>query len=106
MAYTTAALSGALLVVDGRALDGGTIELPPGSKLLIDTTVEGSEPGDLLEEIAATRDEVVAVRDEIADLALIQFDTDGVPFITEVAGDTPTTPIQFDTDGIPYLIGA
>lgn len=69
MAYTTAQLLGALLTVDGRAVQGGAIELPPNARLLLDVLVEGTEDGALLDEIAAAVVEAKAARDEAVDIS-------------------------------------
>jgi hypothetical protein len=69
MAYTTAQLLGALLTVDGRATEGGIIELPPNARILLDVLVEGSEDGDLLEEIATAVVEAKAARDQASQIA-------------------------------------
>lgn len=53
MAYTTKQLIGALLTVDGRANEGGIVDIPAGARLLLDVIVDGSEPGQLFESIAA-----------------------------------------------------
>lgn len=71
MAYTTAQLLGALLTVDGRATEGGIIELPPNARILLDVLVEGSEDGDLLEEIATAVVEAKAARDQAVDISNI-----------------------------------
>ena len=42
---------------------------------------------------------------QIAALASVKLDDDGVPYITDQAGN-PGSPIAFDTDGAPYLTGA
>ena len=120
MGYTTAKLSGALLTVDGRALGNGAVELPPGARLLIDTTVDDVEEGDLLDEIAVARDDtaglrdeaqglrddMVAIRDEALSGVTVAVDTDGIPYLTTLAG-SPDAPVQYDTDGVPYItIGA
>lgn len=60
MAYTTAQLRSALLMVDGRATEGGIIELPRGARLLLDVLVEGSADGALLEDIGAALDAAAA----------------------------------------------
>jgi hypothetical protein len=67
--YTTSQLRTALLMVDGRADQGGVLELPPGARLLLDVLVEGSEDGALLDEIADAVVEAKAARDEAALIA-------------------------------------
>ena len=120
MAYTTASLSGALLTLDGRAIGAGVVDLPAGARLLIDTIVGDTEEGDLLGEIAVARDdtqglrdqaqvlvtEMTAIRDEALSGVTVAIDTDGIPYLTTLAG-SPESPVQYDTDGVPYItIGA
>lgn len=64
MVYTTAQLLGALLTVDGRAVEGGAVELPPNARLLLDVLVEGSAPGALLDDLVTTVAQTQAARDE------------------------------------------
>lgn len=45
MVFTTAQLQSAILTVDGRALVGGTVELPPNARLLLDVLIKGSGTG-------------------------------------------------------------
>lgn len=60
MVYSTSQLLGALLTVDGRAVEGGAIELPTNARLLLDVIVEGSAPGAVLDNLALLTPEVLA----------------------------------------------
>lgn len=71
MAYTTAQLRSALLMVDGRATEGGIIDLPPGARLLLDVISEGQAEGDFLNDLETAVAEAKAARDEAVDISNI-----------------------------------
>ncbi|HEY0889320.1 MAG TPA: SGNH/GDSL hydrolase family protein [Nocardioides sp.] len=94
MAYTTAQLLSALLMVDGRAVEGGpAVELPPNARLLLDVLVEGAEPSDLLGDLAqavadaqAARDGAVAIAGPVdATVEALVKNTGGVGPLTQAA---------------------
>lgn len=88
MVYTTAQLLGALLTVDGRAVEGGAIELPTNARLLLDVIVEGSAPGAVLDNLALLTPEVLADIDAAAALGATN-NTATASFVTG-AGATQT----------------
>jgi hypothetical protein len=44
--FTSAQLAAAILQVDGRALEGGVVQIPPNARLLLDVLVNGSGSGE------------------------------------------------------------
>lgn len=87
MASTTAQLIAALLTVDGRATEGGIVEMPPNSRLLLDVIVEGSTPGDLIEGLSLLTPEVLADIQTAAGLGATN-DTATASYVNNVSSAT------------------
>ncbi len=89
MAFTSAQLLGALLTIDGRATEGGIIELPPNTRLLLDVLVEQSTAGDLYDGLSRLTPDVLADIEAAASLGATN-DSATASFVNDLGSATRT----------------